>query len=182
MLFCNCIMFSFLKHFSRARLYISTCDAIEVFHIKMSFKNLTRWASKRYWVKVKIQSKFPFFSPSVHLFVRPSVRTSVCPSVGPSVSVCLSVTGADRQRYDTRNRSLVTTTTTSLFLTLNIQISHHLQIARLIEAGGGKPSFTCVVSFLRTSNLYSILFYSFPFNSIPFHPTPSHPILFCSSI
>ena len=28
------------------------------------------------------------------------------------------------------------TTTTSLFLTLNIQISHHLQIARLIEAGG----------------------------------------------
>ena len=27
-------------------------------------------------------------------------------------------------------------TTTSLFLTLNIQISHHLQIARLIEAGG----------------------------------------------
>ena len=29
-----------------------------------------------------------------------------------------------------------TTTTTSSFLTLNIQISHHLQIARLIEAGG----------------------------------------------
>ena len=29
-----------------------------------------------------------------------------------------------------------TTTTTSLFLALNIQISHHLQIARLIEAGG----------------------------------------------
>ena len=29
-----------------------------------------------------------------------------------------------------------TTTITSLFLTLNIQISHHLQIARLIEAGG----------------------------------------------
>ena len=28
------------------------------------------------------------------------------------------------------------TTTTSLFLTLNIQISHHLQIARLIEAFG----------------------------------------------
>ena len=27
-------------------------------------------------------------------------------------------------------------TTTSLFLTLNLQISHHLQIARLIEAGG----------------------------------------------
>ena len=31
---------------------------------------------------------------------------------------------------------MLTTTTTSLFLTLNIQISHHLQIARLIEAGG----------------------------------------------
>ena len=29
-----------------------------------------------------------------------------------------------------------TTTITSLFLTLNIQISHRLQIARLIEAGG----------------------------------------------
>ena len=29
-----------------------------------------------------------------------------------------------------------TTTTTSLFRTLNIQVSHHLQIARLIEAGG----------------------------------------------
>ena len=28
------------------------------------------------------------------------------------------------------------TTTTSLFLILNIQISHHLQIARLIEADG----------------------------------------------
>ena len=36
-----------------------------------------------------------------------------------------------------RSRELsCTTTTTSLFLTLNIQISHHLQIARLIEAGG----------------------------------------------
>ena len=30
----------------------------------------------------------------------------------------------------------IRSTTTSLFLTLNIQISHHLQIARLIEAGG----------------------------------------------
>ena len=30
----------------------------------------------------------------------------------------------------------IDSTTTSLFLTLNIQISHHLQIARLIEAGG----------------------------------------------
>ena len=29
-----------------------------------------------------------------------------------------------------------TTTITSLFLTLNIQISHRLQIARLLEAGG----------------------------------------------
>jgi len=29
-----------------------------------------------------------------------------------------------------------TTTTTSLFHSLNIQVSHHLQIARLIEAGG----------------------------------------------
>ena len=29
-----------------------------------------------------------------------------------------------------------TTTTTSLLLALNIQISHHLQIARLIGAGG----------------------------------------------
>ena len=30
----------------------------------------------------------------------------------------------------------LTTTTTSLFHSLNIQVSHHLQIARLIEAGG----------------------------------------------
>ena len=29
-----------------------------------------------------------------------------------------------------------TTTTTSLFLILNIQVSHHLQIAKLIKAGG----------------------------------------------
>ena len=29
-------------------------------------------------------------------------------------------------------------TTTSLFLILNIQISHHLEIARLIEAGGAQ--------------------------------------------
>ena len=36
----------------------------------------------------------------------------------------------------TTKRTNQITTTTSLFLTLNIQISHHLQIARLIEAGG----------------------------------------------
>ena len=33
-----------------------------------------------------------------------------------------------------RSEIIATTTTTSLFLTLNIQVSHHLQIARLIEA------------------------------------------------
>ena len=38
--------------------------------------------------------------------------------------------------WDLGCSTTTTTTTTSSFLALNIQISHHLQIARLIEAGG----------------------------------------------
>ena len=42
----------------------------------------------------------------------------------------------DCRRLPKATEDVTTTTTTSLFHSLNIQVSHHLQIARLIEAGG----------------------------------------------
>ena len=59
------------------------------------------------------------------------------PPAGTGMSLELSLMPTvSKQHIGSRISEIQQNTTTSLFLTLNIQISHHLQIARLIEAGG----------------------------------------------